>query len=141
MLLYLHNHRSTCLSRKVNARLKGPFRLAMDRKMSSMTGDHGLTASNSSSSATYLTALSGPHSFPNTPFPAFSPPLLGLEGVPRIFPTVSDFIAVFKDLSATSSRLLGPYCPDGQVQETIFSPFLELRIIVLICLLDTRQMI
>lgn len=67
--IVLLKHRSVSISQKVGARLWGPPRLAMNRKMDVSTDDHETSSSNANfkwSSASYQTAESGPHPFPST---------------------------------------------------------------------------
>lgn len=130
MSLNLLKHLFIRVSQKLAARLKRlpcPTRAC---KPDVPIDDHG--SPNSSTNfwrlkATYHTAHFGTLPFPSFSFLVIPSPPIGVEGVSPIPPAASDSPALFKDLSATSTRLLGPYYSDFQVQQTI--PILFSRVV------------
>lgn len=121
----LLKHRTVCLHGMI-LQMKGRPCSAMNCKINIPTGDHGPGDPNSGYkklSTTTRTAHSGPLPNSSAPLPAIPPPTLSMEGVPLIFPHVSDSPAPHQGTSVTPSKLLGICCPGTQVEKTIFTPF------------------
>lgn len=140
--LDLINYCSVCLSQKLDARLGGTPRPAMDSKSDKPTDHHRFSNSSTDSrrtSVTYHTAHFGPHLFPNTSFLDISPPSIGGEGIPPNPCTVSESPAYFKN-HVPPSRLTGTFCHSVYVLATIFTPYWRDLDNQSYRLLNTRQM-
>lgn len=78
--------------------------------------------------------------FPNGLFPVISPPSFGEKGVSAISPTVSDFLVLYQDESATISWILGPFYPGSCVEETNRTSLFRVVNDRFYCLLNTMQL-